>query len=736
MQRSTLPKEPTSSPRDVTAGLVLPITAVVFAVAIFAIDTFTPLGIAVAVLYVVVVLMAGRFLERRGVLLVSAACLALTISSHLLQHGFTAGPPFIRSLVSMLAIVITTFLALKTQLAASMLREQASLLEITHDAVIVRDMNDVIRFWNRGAEYLYGWPRDEAVGKVLYELLRTEFPAPLADIKTSLLRNDRWEGELVDTKRDGTEVVVASRWSVQRDNSGRPMAILETNNDVTKRKLAEAKTQQQEKELKLTIDTIPAFVWGNLTDGLTDYLNKRWLDYTGLTVEQAQGSGWQAVYHPDDLPRVIRTRTESLAAGKPYEHEARLRRADGVYRWFLNRSAPLRDERGNIVKWYGSNIDIEDRKQAEDALRRSEAFLTEAQKLSKTGSFGWDVATGKISWSDQAYRIFEYDRTVTPSLDLVIERSHPDDRRRVRRLIDSVSKDGRDWRIEHRLVMPNGAVKHVYCAAHPTSDASGRLEYAGALMDVTESKQAQEALHQVQSELAHVTRVTTLGELTASIAHEVNQPLAAIVTSGEATLRWLAKEPPFLAEAREALGRIIRDANRASEVVKRLRALAKKSDPQMAPLDINDVINDVVALVQREVTSHRVWLGLDLGESLPTTFGDRVQLQQVVINLVMNGIEAMAPVTERARELLISSRPHPDRRILVAVRDSGPGISAEAKDRLFTAFFTTKRDGMGMGLSICRSIIETHGGELSAVNNDGPGATFHFTVPIVEAAVS
>ena len=367
-------------------------------------------------LYVVVVLMAGRFLERRGVLLVSAACLALTISSHLLQHGFTAGPPFIRSLVSMLAIVITTFLALKTQLAATMLREQASLLEITHDAVIVRDMNDVIRYWNRGAEYLYGWPRDEAVGKVLRELLRTEFPAPLADIKTALLRNDRWEGELVDTKRDGTEVVVASRWSVQRDSSGRPVAILETNNDVTKRKLAEAKSQQQEKELKLTIDTIPGLRVGQ-SAGRLDRLSST---SAGSTIpvsrsSEAQGFGWQTVYHPEDLPTGHERRArESLAAGKPYEHEARLRRADGVYRWFLNRSAPLRDERGNIVKWYGSNTDIEDRKQAEDALRRSEAYLAEAQKLSQTGSFGWDVANGEIRWSDEAYRIFEYDPAATP----------------------------------------------------------------------------------------------------------------------------------------------------------------------------------------------------------------------------------------------------------------------------------------------------------------------------------
>ncbi len=317
-----------------------------------------------------------------------------------------------------------------------------------------------------------------------------------------------------------------------------------------------------------------------------------------------------------------------------------------------------------------------------------------------------------------------------------MERTHPDDRAPLQRLLERVTAERQNWEVEHRLVMPDGTIKHIHVVAHATSEPANGLEYVGALMDVTDTKRAQEALHQAQAELAHVTRVTTLGELTASIAHEVNQPLAAIVTSGEATLRWLAKDPPYIAEAREALGRIIRDSNRASEVVKRLRALAKKTDPLMAPLDINDVIDDVVALVQREVMSHRVRLRLDLGTDLPAAFGDRVQLQQVVINLIMNGIEAMAPVADRPRELLISSRPHANDRMLVAVRDSGMGVDAETKDRLFTAFFTTKHDGMGMGLSICRSIIETHGGELWATTNDGPGATFQFTVPIAEAASS
>ena len=714
--------------REFATGLTFAVGAIAFAIAIFVIDTFTPLGLAVAVLYAVVVLMAGRFVQRRGLLVISFSCIAITALSFLFQHGFTHGPSLVRCLVSILAIAITTFLALKSQGAARTLREQASLLDLTHDSIFVRDMNDVITYWNRGAELLYGWPSKEAIGKVSHELLRTVFPAPLEEIKAALLATDRWEGELSHTKQDGTTVTVASRWSLQRDERGRPVATLETNNDITERKRAEAKVKQNEKELRFTIDTIPAFVFSNLTDGFTDFLNKRWLDYTGLSLTEAQGSGWQAAYHPEDLARVVKTRSENIAAGTPYEHEARIRGADGAYRWFLNRSAPLLDERGSIVKWYGTNTDIEDRKQVEDALRRSEAYLSEAQKLSQTGSFGWDVPSGKIRWSDEAYRIFDYYRTIEPSIALVLERTHPDDRASLQRLLKRVCSDRQNWSVEHRLLMPDGSVKHIHVVAHATSEAANGLEYVGALMDVTDAKHAEEALHQAQAELAHVTRVTTLGELTASIAHEVNQPLAAVVTNGEACLRWLGNEPPDLEEARGAVARIIRDGNRASEVVRRLRALTKKTDPQKTPLDINDVVHDVVALVQREVLSHRVRLRFNLDADLPPVFGDRVQLQQVIINLMMNGIEAMVGVTERPRELLIRSRRHEGGHVLVAVQDSGIGINSEHLDRLFTAFFTTKTDGMGMGLSICRSIVEAHGGEMWVSPNDGPGATFQFTI--------
>jgi C4-dicarboxylate-specific signal transduction histidine kinase len=248
-------------------------------------------------------------------------------------------------------------------------------------------------------------------------------------------------------------------------------------------------------------------------------------------------------------------------------------------------------------------------------------------------------------------------------------------------------------------------------------------------MDVTAAKRAAEELHEVQAALAHVTRVTTLGELTASIAHEVNQPLAAVVTNGEACLRWLDRKLPDLDAARRSVESVINDGNRASEVIRRVRALAKKTDPQMAPLDINDVVNEVIALVQREVFSHRVLLRTELAPALPEVLADRVQLQQVLINLVINGIEAMQPLTDRPRQLVIRSRQDEADQVLVTVTDSGVGISAENADQLFNPFFTTKSDGLGMGLSICRSIIEAHGGRLSASGNVEPGATFQLALP-------
>jgi C4-dicarboxylate-specific signal transduction histidine kinase len=313
-------------------------------------------------------------------------------------------------------------------------------------------------------------------------------------------------------------------------------------------------------------------------------------------------------------------------------------------------------------------------------------------------------------------------------MDMVAQRTHPNDRARVQETIDRAARDGKDFDHEYRLLMPDGSVKHLYVVARAAKDASGNIEFFGAVTDVTATKRAEDALRQSQMQLAHVTRVTTLGELAASIAHEVNQPLAAIVTNGEVCLRWLDRDVPDLAEVRDSVGSIISNGRRASEIIQRLRALSRKTETQKVAVDINGAIREVIPLVQHEVLSHRVSLRLELAPTLPAVLGDRVQLQQVIINLIVNGMEAMTPVTDRPRELAVRSQLDDSGQVLVAVEDSGVGIDPESAKQLFNAFFTTKPSGMGMGLSICRSIIENHGGKLWASRNAGPGATFQFAL--------
>jgi PAS domain S-box-containing protein len=372
---------------------------------------------------------------------------------------------------------------------------------------------------------------------------------------------------------------------------------------------------------------------------------------------------------------------------------------------------------------------VRHRKEAATQVASKEAYLAEAQRLSHTGSFGWNPSSGFI-WSDETFQIFGFDRGTSPTIETVIDRTHPEDVERVRQFIEGEPRDGKDYDLEHRLLMPDGSVKYLHVVAHPLRAEAGERAFVGAVMDVTAAKRAEEAVQEAQAALAHVTRMATLGELTAWITHEVNQPLTGIVTNGAACLRWLDKAPPALDEARRSVEDMISDARRASEVIHRIRALSKKTDAEKVPLDINDVIREGSRLVQREAITHGASLRLELAPELPSILGDRVQLQQVIINLVINAIQAMASVTDRPRTLLIRSQQSEDGRVLVAVRDSGTGIEAKSVNKLFKAFFTTKPSGMGMGLSICRTIIEAHSGQVSAANNNsGPGATFQLILP-------
>ncbi len=371
-----------------------------------------------------------------------------------------------------------------------------------------------------------------------------------------------------------------------------------------------------------------------------------------------------------------------------------------------------------------------DRRFAEQKLQRSEAYLEEAQRLSHTGSFGWMPSTGELLWSDETFRIFQFDRATIPTVELILQRIHPEDAGLVQQITERASRDGKDFDYECRLAMPDGSIKNVQVVAHVVRAASGRngIEFVGALTDITERKHAEEALRQAQADLAHVSRVTTMGELTTSLAHEVNQPITAAVTDANACLRWLTRDSPDVEEARAAAARIVKDAMRAADIVSRIRLLFKKSTPPRELVDLNEVIREMVVLLRGEATRYSVSIRTELAPDPPLVMGDRVQLQQVMMNLMMNGTDAMKTV-DGTRELAITSQPADQEECLVSVSDTGVGLPAQQADQIFNAFFTTKPHGTGMGLSISRSIVESHGGRLWAGSNSPRGASFYFTLP-------
>ena len=437
----------------------------------------------------------------------------------------------------------------------------------------------------------------------------------------------------------------------------------------------------------------------------------------GYQVSELRGQSVLKVFFEEDRDLVRKSFDVCLTdIGQTHSWEIRKVRKDGSALWVRENAKAVRrlDNRSIVLI---ACEDITERKEAENALRQSGNYLAEAQRLSHTGSFGWRVATGEIIWSEETFRIFGYDKAPSVTLDMVFQRIHPDDRAQAQQTIDRASSDGRDFDHEYRLLMPGGAVKYAHATAHAGTDASGGVEFVGAVTDVT-------------AELAHVTRVTALGELAASIAHEVNQPLAAVVANAAASLRWLDRETPNLKEARSALESIVNDGNRAGEVIQRVRALVNKTADQKVPLDVNEVVNEVITLLHHELFSHGMSLRMELAPALGLVLGDRIQLQQVILNLVINGIDEVQPVTDRPRELVIRTLQEEVHQMLVTVSDCGVGFAAENADRLFDPFFTTKSGGMGMGLSICRSIVESHGGRLSASSNVGPGATFQFSLPM------
>ena len=473
-------------------------------------------------------------------------------------------------------------------------------------------------------------------------------------------------------------------------------------------------------------DVIPTFIHGVhvlRTDGSVLYVNQAVLDYTGLTLEDVRREDYRARYfHPEDVARLRGESQEALTRAVAFENEQRVLGKDGSYRWFLIRYNPLLDEQGHIDRWYVSSLDIEDRKRAEAQLDQACLRLAEAQRLSKTGSFITDLLADH-NWSEETLRIFELDPATKVTLQMIRDMVHPEDLPSFDAVL-ARGMTGTDIDFVFRIVTARGGVKHLRGMARVT-EQGGRPLFIGALQDVTESKLAEEALNRARSELAHMARVTTLSALTASLAHEINQPIAAVITSADACLRWLNRDQPEVQRAREAVRRIQEDGKRAAEIITHLKSFYRKDvSPQRELVSVNDVVAEMLVLLRSEAERHSVVMRTELPTDQLCVTADRVQLQQVLMNLMLNGMEAMG---ERGGELKISTR-REGSEVIVSVSDAGVGIPPDRMDQIFNAFVTTKAGGTGMGLAISRTIIESHGGRLWATVNRGNGATFHFTL--------
>ena len=498
--------------------------------------------------------------------------------------------------------------------------------------------------------------------------------------------------------------------------------------EIVERQRASEALRARELNLRLLVDSIPAPVAVMTPAGEVDSVNQPLVEYFGKTFEDLKNWAIGDAVHPDDLRHAIEVWMEAIKTGQAYDVKERLRRFDGVYRWFEVRGFPLRDPDGRILNWCVLLTDIDDRQRAEEKLRRSEAFLSEAQRISSTGSFSFRVATDEVTFSDEMCRIFQLVPPV--SLEMIGSRIHPEDLPLFRENLGRTRRgDPNDIENDLRLLLPDGSVKTIHIVAHLTRDQSGEVESVGTVQDVTQRRLSEEAVAKARTELSNMARATSLGVLTASIAHEVNQPLFGIVTNASTCLSMLSADPPDIDGARETARRTIRDGNRASEVITRLRTLYTKKDPSPEWMDLNDATREVISLSLSDLQRDRVIVRQELAEGLPLVIADRVQVQQVIMNLVRNASDAMSKVDDRPRELLIKTQKEEGDTVRLSVRDAGVGFEPHAANRLFEAFYTTKAEGMGIGLSISRSIIEAHQGRLWATANEGPGATFSFSIP-------
>ena len=510
------------------------------------------------------------------------------------------------------------------------------------------------------------------------------------------------------------------------DSEGRVIHWYGLVTDIDDRKRAEDALRESELNFRLIVDTIPALVCTMTAKGEVELVNQQVLDYFGKTVEELKDWAFIGAVHEEDLDGVIAWWRHSVETGHPYDIEHRIRRADGVFRWFRVRGLPLKDTEDRIIRWYILLADIEDGKRSEEAVRKSEARLRLITETIPAIVVSRD-ADGKLDYVNQ--RLVDYTgKSVQEILDSGVDLVHPEDRDNLLRVWRDSQESGESYELDYRMRRADGAYRWFRGRGSPLRGQDGRvLRWYAVIADIDDEQRAREVLLKSQARLARMSQIMAVAELSASIAHEINQPLAAVLANGHACRTWLSGDPPNLQRAQATVEKIIRDTNAAAEVVRRMRALFKQAPPVMVLSDINDTVAEVLKLMGNEIRDSGITVAADLAAGLPKIVIDRVQIQQTLINLTHNAIEAMDGVTDRPKNLLfISRRDGVD--ILIQVRDNGCGIANPTS--IFDPFFTTKENGMGIGLAICRSIVEVHGGRLWTTANEGAGTTFSFTLPL------
>lgn len=567
------------------------------------------------------------------------------------------------------------------------------------------------------------------------ELIHPDDRPRVAEAAEAAVRGGpRYNVEYRVVRPDGIERTVHSQGDVTWDGAGKPLRQFGVLQDITELRWAEKELRESEERFRTLVEFSFDVYWE--TDAQHRFIRQEFA--AGLTDAPPDGAEigmtrWEVPnIEPDE--EAWRQHRAILEAHLPFrDFELARPTADGGKRYVSVSGLPVFDKSGRFIGYRGVGRHITERKRAEEALRRSEAYLEEAQRLSHTGTLAFN-ATAPVYWSQENYRIWGFDPLQgLPERDTVLQRIHPDDRERVSVEPEEALRQKRDFTLEFRIVLPDGTVKHIQATGRPLFAADGELvEMVATHVDVTERKRAQEEherLRTLEANLAHMNRLSIMGELTASLAHEILHPIASARNNARAATRFLDMRPPNMAEVREALACIVRDADRGKDIVDRIRAQIKKAPPRNERFDINEAIGEVIEMVRAPIEKNGVSVRTSLAAGLTTVLGDRVQLQQVVLNLILNAIEAMGSVEERARMLSIRTEQRGPEGILVAVHDSGPGVDPEHLKHVFEPFYTTKNSGLGMGLSICRSIIDAHGGRLWADTDAPRGAAFQFTLP-------